>query len=119
MSCWTPYIQAQHQFRQTVLGNDVIEGLATCGEWIDSHTEMCHCVQWAIGYNANTGLSMLHGNLLLGKLQAIYAKFEEDAATDEARLAKLQAGPSSIPSSKTSIHHLLEHSLREALFHLI
>jgi hypothetical protein len=44
---------------ETVLGNDVIEGLATCRERIDSHTEMCHRVQWAIGYDANTGLSTL------------------------------------------------------------
>jgi hypothetical protein len=66
---------------------------------VDSHTEMCRHVRWAIGYDTNTGLSMQHGNLLLGKLQAIYAKFDEDATADKAHLAELQAGPSSILSS--------------------
>ena len=84
---------------ETVLGNDVIEGLATCGERIDSHTEMRRHIRWAISYDADTGLSTRHGDLLLGKLQAIYAKFDEDAAADEVHLAELRAGPSSIPSS--------------------
>ena len=83
---------------ETVLGNDVIEGLATCGEWIDSLTEMCRHIRWAIGYDANTGLSTWHGDLFLRKLQAIYAKFYEDATADKVHLAKLQAGPSSILS---------------------
>ncbi|KIM82705.1 hypothetical protein PILCRDRAFT_70219, partial [Piloderma croceum F 1598] len=93
----TVYPDTTSILAETVLGNDVIEGLATCGECIDSHTEMHRHVRWAIGYDANTGLSTPHGDLLLVKLQAIYAKFNEDAAADETHLAELRAGPSSIP----------------------
>ena len=85
---------------ETVLGNDVIESLATCGERIDSHAEMHRHVQWAMGYDSNTGLSTLHGDMLLNKLQAIYTEFDEDVAADKAQLAELRADPSNIlPSS--------------------
>jgi hypothetical protein len=85
---------------ETVLGNDVIEALATCGERIDSHAEMRRHVRWAMGYDSNTGLSTLHGDMLLNKLQAIYMEFDEDVAADEAHLAELRTDPPSIlPSS--------------------
>jgi hypothetical protein len=85
---------------ETVLGNNVIEALATCGERIDSHTEMRRHVRWAMGYDSNTGLSTLHSDMLLHKLQVIYTEFDKDVAADEAHLAELRTDPPSIlPSS--------------------
>ena len=85
---------------ETVLGNDVIESLATCGERIDSHAEMHRHVWWAMGYDSSTGLSTLHGDMLLNKLQAIYTEFDEDVAADDAHLAELHTDPPNIlPSS--------------------
>src|SRR5882762_3479041 len=53
-----------------------------------------------MGYDSNTGLSTLHGDMLLKKLQAIYMEFDEDVAADEAHLAELHTDPPNIlPSS--------------------
>src|SRR5882724_11346695 len=53
-----------------------------------------------MGYDSNTGLSTLHGKMLLNKLQAIYTEFDKDVAVDDAHLAELHTDPPNIlPSS--------------------
>jgi hypothetical protein len=78
---------------ETVLGDDVVEKLASCGERIETLTEMRRHVRWAIGFNENTGYTTTYGDLLLAKLQSIYAKFDDDAAAAEAHLTALRAMP--------------------------
>lgn len=78
---------------ETVLGDDVIEKLASYGERIETLTEMRRHVCWAIGFDENTGYSTTYGDLLLAKLQSIYAKFDDAAAAAEACLTALCAMP--------------------------
>jgi hypothetical protein len=81
---------------QTVLGDDVIEKLASCGERIESQIEMRRHVLWAIGFDENTGYSTTYGDMLLAKLQSIYAKFNDEVAAKEARLTELRATPQEV-----------------------
>jgi len=84
---------------ETLLGDDVIEKLAGCGERIKTHEVLHQHVRWAIGFNESTREPTIHGDKLLVKLQQIYAKLDEDAAAEAAQLAELQAMPETIASS--------------------
>jgi hypothetical protein len=68
---------------ETVLGDDVIDKLAGCGERIECQAEMCRHVHWALGFDKNMGYPTTYGNMLLEKLRTIYAKFNKEAAASE------------------------------------
>ena len=51
---------------------------------------------WAVGFDAVTGATTEGGSMLLEHLKMIYAKFDEDAAAQEACLQYLQFLPDSI-----------------------
>ena len=73
----------------TLLGNDVIEKLATCRECID----FAQHAHWPIRFNVGMGASTECGNMLLQRLKTIYSKFDEDAAAAEAHLQELYSLP--------------------------
>jgi hypothetical protein len=77
----------------TLLGDDVIEKLATCGERIETVEDFAQHARWPIGFNVGMGASTEYGNMLLQRLKTIYSKFDEDAAADEARLLELHSLP--------------------------
>jgi hypothetical protein len=81
---------------QMVLGDEVIDKLASCGERIETHAEMRRHVRWAIGFDENTGYPTTYGDMLLVKLQSIYTKFDNEAAAEDARIAVLQAMPEEV-----------------------
>ena len=77
----------------TLLGDDVIEKLATCGEHIETMEDFAQHAQWPIGFNVGTGTSTEYGDLLLQRLKTIYSKFDEDAAVEEAHIQHLRSLP--------------------------
>jgi hypothetical protein len=81
---------------QMVLGDEVIDRLASCGEWIETQAEMRRHVQWAISFDENTGCSTTYGDMLLVKLQLIYAQFDNEAATEDAHITELRAMPEEV-----------------------
>jgi hypothetical protein len=84
---------------QTVLGDDVIDKLASCGEHIKTQAEMQKHVRWVMGFNENTGYSTVYSDMLLAKLQSIYTKFDDKAAADKAQLTELRAMPHTVDST--------------------
>jgi hypothetical protein len=84
---------------QTVLGDDVIDKLASCGERVETQAEMRRHVRWAIGFDENTGYSTIYGDMLLAKLRSIYTKFDNEVVADEARLRELHAMPQEVDST--------------------
>jgi hypothetical protein len=65
-------------------------------EQIETQAEMRRHVRWAIGFDENTGYSTTYGDMLLVKLQLIYAQFDNEAATEEAHIAELRAMPEEV-----------------------
>jgi len=76
-----------------LLGDDVIEKLATCGERIETMDDFAQHAHWLIGFNVGTGASTECGNMLLQCLKTIHSKFDKDVAADEARLRELHSLP--------------------------
>jgi hypothetical protein len=76
-----------------LLGDDVIEKLATCGERIETMEDFAQHARWPIRFNVGTGASTEYGNMLLQRLKTIYSKFDKDTAADEARLQELHSLP--------------------------
>ena len=95
----------------TLLGDDVIEKLATCGERVETKEEFAQHARWAIGFNAGTGATTEYGDMLLEHLKMIYSKFDKDTAAEEAHLQHLRSLPEEIDtgsfygSSSNSIQH--------------
>ncbi|KIM89793.1 hypothetical protein PILCRDRAFT_2084 [Piloderma croceum F 1598] len=81
---------------QTVLGDDVIDKLASCGERIETQAEMQRHVQWAIGFDANTGYSTIYSEMLLAKLRSIYTQFDDKTAVEDAHIVELQVMPEEV-----------------------
>jgi hypothetical protein len=77
----------------TLLGDDVIEKLATCGERVETKEEFAQHARWPIGFDAGTGATTEYGTMLLERLTTIYSKFDEDTAAEEARLQHLRSLP--------------------------
>ena len=83
----------------TLLGDDVIEKLATCGERVETWEEFAQNAHWAIGFNTSTGTTTEYGIMLLQRLKTIYSKFDEDAAAEEAHLGHLRSLPDQVDTS--------------------
>ena len=75
----------------TLLGDDVIEKLATCGERVETREEFAQHVRWSLGFDGNTTTE--YGSMLLDRLRRVYSKFDEDATADEAHLKHLRSLP--------------------------
>lgn len=63
--------------RHMILGNDVVEKLATCGERLNTYAELRKQVHWAIGHDTMTGQANKWGILLLRALSSIYEKLDD------------------------------------------
>jgi hypothetical protein len=76
---------------QSILGDDVIEKLATCGERVETYQELRRHVRWAIGHNEETGRPTIYGEQLVAKLSEIYVKFDKDTDSEVAQQQLSQA----------------------------
>lgn len=85
---------------QTILGDDVVEKLATCGERIESYPELRRHVRWAIGHDNETGKGTAYGEQLLAKLSQIYSKLDQKAdAARQQQLALCSRSQSSVTTT--------------------
>lgn len=71
----------------TLLGDDVIEKIASCGLHLESNKDLIQHVRWQLGFNAETGNPTAHGKMLLEKLRLIYGAMDQE----EEEEAKKQA----------------------------
>ena len=71
----------------TVLGDDVVEKIATCGERIDTYSELRRHVQWAYGHDAMADGPNEYGQLLLARLSRIYQGFDNELAEEQHQQA--------------------------------
>lgn len=63
---------------QTMLGDDIIEKLATCGEQIESYSQLRQHVRWALGHDMATNDANENGLLLVEELKKIRAEAEDE-----------------------------------------
>jgi hypothetical protein len=80
----------------TLLGDDVIEKLAMCGERVETQEEFVQHARWALGFNVETGTATEYGSMLLERLKMIYSKFDKDAEAEEIHLQHLRSLPNRI-----------------------
>jgi hypothetical protein len=78
----------------TLLGDDVIEKLAKCGERIGGGEDLARHIRWPIGLgiesiDTETHHLTAYGEALLARLQTIYTKYDQDVAAQEAQLRSL------------------------------
>ncbi|EDR05878.1 uncharacterized protein LACBIDRAFT_302478 [Laccaria bicolor S238N-H82] len=71
----------------TVLGDDVVEKIATCGERIDTYSELRRHVRWAYGHDPVADGPNEYGKLLLTRLSRIYQGFDEALAEEQRQQA--------------------------------
>jgi hypothetical protein len=95
----TVYPSTQIISGSVLLGDDVIEQLATCGERIMTGADLKKHTRWYLGIDSSTGDLTVPGNLLLLQLQNIYATLDAKEAEDAAVLANLPTTPSTVPAS--------------------
>ena len=60
----------------TIIADDVIEKLATCGEHLESYSQVQRHVRWALGYNESTNMPTIWGDMLMIELERIYKVME-------------------------------------------
>jgi hypothetical protein len=81
----------------TLLGDNIIEKLTTCGERVETREEFVQHARWPLGFDGEgTGATTEYGILLLKRLKMIYSKFDDDTTADEAHLAHLQSLPTHV-----------------------
>ena len=80
----------------TILGDDIVEKLAKCGEQIESADELARHIRWPIGIDAETHVLTDIGRELLAKLQEIYHKIDDEATAKDAHLQYLRSLPSTV-----------------------
>ncbi|KAK0235251.1 hypothetical protein EDD85DRAFT_922454 [Armillaria nabsnona] len=73
----------------TVLGDDIIEQLATCRERIGDANELKQRTHWFLGIEGSTGELTSHGVRLLEKLGEIYQDYDERVEQERKRLEEL------------------------------
>ncbi|KDR67869.1 hypothetical protein GALMADRAFT_79410, partial [Galerina marginata CBS 339.88] len=70
----------------TIIGDDIIEKLATCGERLESYSQVQRHVRWAMGYNQTSNTVTRWGQMLVEKLGDIYMVLDGmEAAEEQAR----------------------------------
>lgn len=85
----------------SLLPDDVIEKLATCGEKISTVDKLAAQIRWPLGIDLFTQELTDTGRLLLGKLQEIYDEVEAEQQRQEderRRLSEAVSGP--IPANR-------------------
>lgn len=76
-----------------LLGDDVIEKLAVCGERVETMEEFTRHARWPIGFNTGTEEVTEYGCMLLERLQTIYSAFDISIAAKEAELEDMRSFP--------------------------
>jgi len=71
----------------TILGNDVVEKIATCGEHLETYTQLRQHVRWAIGHQEDTDEPNEWGRLLMDQLSLIYQGLAETAEEEQRQRA--------------------------------
>ena len=66
----------------TLIGDDVVEKLAKCGERLETGEELGRHIRWPIRIDAETGILTPYSEDLLQKLQTIYKKIDNEASTN-------------------------------------
>ena len=69
-----------------LLGDDIIEKLATCGEHIWDYSHLCRHVCWALGHDNASESPNKWGRSLLATLASIYTILEDEENTHQAEL---------------------------------
>lgn len=72
---------------RTLLGDDIIKKLATCGERIWDYSHLRQHTRWALGHDTTTESPNKWGKSLLATLARIYTVLEDE---EEARHAELE-----------------------------
>jgi hypothetical protein len=104
------YGQTSLMTGSALLGDDVIEKLASCGERVETKEEFAQHARWPLGFGiGNSGITD-YGTMLLNRLKSIYSKFDdnEDIVTLQSQPAQVDAqifyaGPSNQPRSRTTL----------------
>jgi hypothetical protein len=60
----------------TIIADDVIEKLATCGEHLGSYSQVQQHVRWALGYDESTNKPTIWGDMLMTELERVYKVIE-------------------------------------------
>jgi hypothetical protein len=84
----------------TLLGDDIVQKLATCGERIESAEDLARHVRWPIGIDTETHVLTAYGIELLKKLDSIYSRIDDEAAAEEAYIQELRSRPNEIPTTR-------------------
>ena len=69
---------------RTLLGDDVIEKLATCGEQIESYSQLRQHARWALGHDMATNDANENGLLLVEELKKIHAELDDEEERRES-----------------------------------
>jgi hypothetical protein len=80
-----------------LLGDDVVDQLATCREHIETEGDLVKHTRWYFGIDHNTSNLTAHGHLLLHQLQDVYSSYDTKVAEEAKVLAS--AVPHMVPPS--------------------
>lgn len=70
----------------TIIGDDVIEKLATCGERLENYLQARRHVRWAVGYDQTANTPTEWGQMLMEKLKDTYTALDGlEEAEERAR----------------------------------
>jgi hypothetical protein len=67
----------------TIIGDGVIEKLATCGERLETYSQVQRYVRWAHGYDESINMPTRWGNMLMTELEGIYKAMEDLEGAEE------------------------------------
>jgi hypothetical protein len=69
---------------RTLLGDDIIDKLATCGEKIESYSQLRQHARWALGHDMATNDANENGLLLVEELKRIHAEADDEEERRES-----------------------------------
>jgi hypothetical protein len=56
----------------TIMGDDIVKKLASCGEWLENYSQVQRYVRWVVGYDEPSHTPTVWGQMLMTKLGDIY-----------------------------------------------
>ena len=56
----------------TIMSDDVIQKLASCGERLENYSQVQRYVRWAVGYDHTSDMPTMWGAMLMARLRDIY-----------------------------------------------
>ena len=67
----------------TIMGDDVIDKLARCGERLEDYSQVRRHAQWAVGYDQTSNTPTTWGAMLMVKLEDIYRALDSLGEAEE------------------------------------